>query len=98
MRGEFVFSGGEVERVMVRATAALETLPGFPFIGNKPIETRAQKGLKAGLRGVVVSKMILLEGVGEESLSQIFCVLVACLPFEANIFVDWFPVTVENGF
>src|SRR6185503_3220665 len=41
--------------------------------------------------------MVLLERVGEESLGQIFCVLVACLPFEANVFVDWFPITVKNG-
>jgi hypothetical protein len=40
--------------------------------------------------------MVLLERVGEKSLGQIFCVLVACLPFEANVFVDWFPITIEN--
>src|SRR6185295_20234551 len=41
--------------------------------------------------------MVLLERVGEESLGQIFCVLVACLPLEANVFVDWFPITVKDG-
>src|ERR1043166_6703791 len=40
--------------------------------------------------------MVFLERVGEKSLGQIFCVLVACLPLEANVFVDWFPITVEN--
>ncbi len=96
MRDKLVFGGGEVELVVVHITAALEPLSGLAFIGDKAIETRAQKRLKAGLSRVVTGKMILLERVGEKPLGQIFRVLVAGLPFEANVFVDWFPITVEN--
>src|SRR5215510_14380406 len=97
MRGKFDFSGSEVELVVVHVAASLESLSCFVLIGNEPVKTRAQKRLKAGLSRVVTGKMVLLERVGEKSLGQIFCVLVACLPLEANIFVDWFPITVENG-
>src|SRR6185436_9391755 len=82
---------------MVHAAATLEPLSCFALVGNETIETRAQKCLKAGLSRVVTGKMVLLERVGEKSLGQIFCVLVTCLPFEANVFVNWFPITVENG-
>ena len=97
MRGEFVLSRGEVERVVVHTAAALQTTVRLALVRNKTIETRAQKRLKAGLGRVVTGKMVLLERVGEESLGQIFCVLVACLPFEANVFVDGFPLTGENS-
>src|SRR4026209_316986 len=96
MRGKFVFSAGKVELVVVHVAATLEPLSGLTFVRDKPIETRAQKRLKAGLARVVARKMILLERVGKESLRQVFCVLVAGLPFEANVFVDWFPITIEN--
>src|SRR5215213_513574 len=96
MCDKFDFSSSEVELVVVHVTAAFEPLSCFAFIGNKPIETRAQKRLKAGLSRVVTGKMVLLERVGEKSLGQIFCVLVVSLPFEAHVFVDWFPITVEN--
>ncbi len=97
MRGEFVLSRGEVERVVVHTAAALQTTVRLALVRNKTIETRAKKRLKAGLRSVVIGKMVLLESVSKESLGQIFCVLVTCLPFEANIFVDCFLITGENG-
>ena len=82
---------------MVHVAAALKTSGCLAFIRNKSVETRAQKRLKAGLARVVTRKIILLERVGKKSLRQVFCVLVAGLPFEANVFVDWFPITIENG-
>src|SRR5690349_22957160 len=97
MRGEFVLSSGEVELVVVHVSAALQPLSRCVLIGNEPIQTGAQKRLKAGLSRVVTGKMVFLERVGEKPLGQIFCVLVACLPFQANVFVDWFPITFENG-
>src|SRR5215510_8749830 len=97
MRGKFDFSGSEVELVVVHVAASLESLSCFVLIGNEPVKTRAQKRLKAALSRVVTGKIVFLERVGEKSLGQIFSVLVACLPFEANVFVDWFPITVEYG-
>ena len=41
--------------------------------------------------------MIFLERVRKESLSQILSIFVAGLPFKANVFVNWFPVTREDG-
>src|ERR1051325_10195651 len=97
MRSKFVLSRGEVELIVVHFTAALQSPIGFALVGDKSVETHAQKRLKAGLRRVVTGKMVLLERVGEESLGQIFCVLVTCLPLEANVFVNWFPIARENG-
>src|SRR6476659_2990415 len=97
MRGKFVFGGREVKLVVVHVAPTLEPLSGLTFVRAKPIETRAQKRLKAGLARVVTRKIILLERVSKKSLRQVFCVLVAGLPFEANVFVDWFPITIENG-
>ena len=97
MRGELILGGSEVELTMIHVAAAFESAAGFAVIGHKPVETSSQKGLKAGLGGVVTGKMILLESVCEESLGQIFCVLVVCLPFEANVFVSWFPITSEDS-
>src|ERR1051325_511965 len=97
VRGKLVFSGGEVELVVVHVAATLEPRLSLALIRDKAVETSAQKRLKAGLIRVVTGKMVLLERVGEESLGEIFCVLVACLPLEANVFVNWFPIARENG-
>src|ERR1044072_2001502 len=96
MRGEFVLGGGEVERGVVHTATTFQTTACLTLICYKTIEARAEKRLKAGLRGVVIGEMVLLESVGKESLREILCVLVTCLPFEANIFVDGFPIAGED--
>src|SRR5262249_440744 len=97
VRGKLVFSGDEVELVVVRVAAAFEPASGLAFISDKPVETHAQKSLKASLPRIVLAEMIFLECVGEDALRQILGVLVVSLPFQANVFVGWFPITGEDG-
>jgi len=94
MRGKLVFSGSEIEVVMV--AAAFQPRARFSFIGNKAVETRAQKRLEAGFAGVVSGEVILFERVREEALRQIFGVFVAGVPLQADVLVRGFPVAREN--
>src|SRR5215217_490133 len=96
VRGKLMFCRSEVKLVMVHVAAALESLPGFAFIGDKPVETRAQKRLKAGFASVVGGEVILFESVGEEALREILGVFVICAPLQADVFVCGFPVAREN--
>ncbi|HEX5885125.1 MAG TPA: hypothetical protein VFY67_11355 [Pyrinomonadaceae bacterium] len=83
--------------IVVHIAAAFEPPPGLSFVRNKAVQARSQKRLEGGLAGVVACEVILLEGVCEEALGQIFCVFIICLPFEANVFVCGFPITRENS-
>src|SRR5689334_10272790 len=78
--------------------AAFETLSGLAFIRNKAVETRAQKRLKARFARVVVGEVVFLKRIREETLRQIFRVFVIGLPLEAHVFVNGFPVALEDRF
>src|SRR6185295_17889907 len=73
---KLVFGAEEVELEMVDVAAAFQPLACFSFVTDVAVETRAQESLKARFARVVAGEMIFLEGVGEESLRQIFCVFV----------------------
>src|SRR5262245_54737206 len=87
---KLVFGAEEVELEMIGVAAAFQTLACFSFIRDEAIETGAEERLKAGLACVVIGKMVLLEGVGEETLRQVFSVFVVCLPLESDVFIRGF--------
>src|SRR5687768_18146266 len=97
MHRQLVFRAEEIELEMAQVAAALQPLACFSLVGDEAVETCSQKSLEAGLARVVASKMILLESVGKEALRQVFRVFVACLPFQADVFVRGFPVAGEDG-
>src|SRR5262249_30292671 len=93
---EFIFRAYEIKWEMFVAAAALETLACLTFVCHEAVETGAQKRLKARFARVVIGEVLLLEGVREEALGEIFGIFVVGLPLQANVFVDGFPVAREN--
>ena len=96
VRGELMFCRSEIELVMVHVATTFESLSGFTFVGDKTVETRAQKRLKARFAGVVSCEVIFFERKREEALREILGVFVICMPLQANVFVRGFPVAREN--
>src|ERR1043165_8644606 len=81
---------------MIAGAAAFETLARFAFVGDKAVETRAQKCLKACFTRVVVGEVVLLERVRKDTLRKILSVFVVRLPLEPDILVYRFPVARED--
>src|SRR5262249_41655502 len=79
-------------------TAALEPVRRLLCIGDKTVQTRAEKGAELGFRRIVVVEKVLLDGFGKKTLRQVGGVGVRFMPFEADVFVGRFPVSGDDRF
>src|SRR5258708_7272013 len=97
LQSEFRLCRAEVQRQMIGAAAALETLFRLFLIRDKPIQTSANESLKTCLGGIVTREVVLLEGERKKPLREIFGVFVGGLPFDADVFIGRFPIAFDDG-
>src|SRR5688500_8481215 len=88
----------KIERNKVCLTAAFDSASRFALVGNKAVETSAQKRSETGFRRIISLKEIFLNGAGEESLRQILRLFVRFVPFESDVLVNRLPVSSHDGF
>jgi hypothetical protein len=81
---------------MCIATSTLNALRGLVLIADETVDQYSDKSAKGRDLRVERTEKPLLNARTEESLRQVLCILIGLLPLNPYVFVDWFPITLDN--